>query len=290
MNWNDYYRYWDEFVRNWLRNGAQPWDEISQAFFGTGAFDFNEMPDPYFGTPDRGVEAVFLNINPGGSQTGTGAQNLEASKYYSLRRNGAWLLDAFEQQHGMTYSQYLNEFSCLGNNARESLGTPKEICGASWWFGPQGNSGRLAWLNRFYGPFYNRNLDPRRVFAPEFCPFHSRQVHFGVDSLLRAGVPAEWFREHVITPAAEAARAARIPVVGVGKMICDFLDRLGYERRDEWNERSGLAEWPRKPDGRLVKRSYVMYDVEGVRFLITWAPGGNTTPGNGFAAIERAFI
>lgn len=290
MNWSAYYRYWDDFVRNWLENETRPWDDISQAFFDMGAFDFNEMPDPYFGTPDRGVEAVFLNINPGGSQTGTGAQNLEASKYYSLRGNGAWQLDAFVQKYGATYSKYIEEFSCLSDKAKNSIGPGREICGASWWLGTDRREGRLAWLNRFYRNFYKRDIDPNKVFAPEFCPFHSRKASFGVDTLLNAGVPATWFKDHVITPAAEAARAAGIPVVGVGKVIYKALESLGYKRQDELDWNSGLENWPKNKKGMPSERHFYFYEVEGVKFLVTWAQGGNNPPGREFANIERFYI
>lgn len=298
MNWSAYYRYWDEFVENWLRNGAQPWDEISQAFFDMGVFDFNEMPDPYFGTPDRGVEAVFLNINPGGSQTGKGKKNLEASKYYSLRGNGAWQLDAFVQKYGATYSKYIEDFSCLSDKAKNSIGTDREICGASWWFGTDRREGRLAWLNRFYRNFYKRDIAPNKVFAPEFCPFHSRKASFGVDTLLNAGIPEDWFKDHVITPAAEAARAAKIPVVGIGQMIYDFLRRLEYSPEQEWNEQSKLSGWPEttykkgleKGQKHPVNRTYSLFEIEGVKFLIVMAPGSNNPPSKEFAKIESTYI
>lgn len=299
MNWNDYYRYWDEFVRNWLRNGAHPGnDKISKAFLDMGVFDFNEMPDPYFGTPDKGVEAVFLNINPGGSQTGKGKTNLEASKYYSLRGNGAWLLDTFEQEYDATYSSYINDFSCLGDKAKKSIGTDREVCGASWWFGTERREGRLAWLNRFYRNFFKRDIDPRKVFAPEFCPFHSRTASFGIDTLLDAGIQKDWFKDHVITPAAEAARAAKIPVVGIGQMIYDFLGRLGYSPVQEWSEQSGLPGWPTTPyrkgtkkgQEHLVNRTYSLFEIDGANFLIIMAPGSNRPPSREFAGIESAHI
>ena len=298
MDWTAYYSYWNDFVRQWLKKGTRPWDAISQAFFDMGAFDFNEMPDPYFGTPDRGVEAVFLNINPGGSQTGKGKKNLEASKYYSLRGKGAWLLDEFEQNYGATYSTYIEDFSCLGDRAKESIGSNNEICGASWWFGPKRNSGRLAWLNRFYRNFYKRDIAPNKVVAPEFCPFHSRKASFGVDTLLNAGIPEDWFKDHVITPAAEAARTAKIPVVGIGQMIYDFLRRLEYSPEQEWNEQSKLSGWPEttykkgleKGQKHPVNRTYSLFEIEGVKFLIVMAPGSNNPPSKEFAKIESTYI
>lgn len=302
-NWAEYYTYWDNFVQNWFDNHAQPWDEdVSQAFFDATivdretkatmqAFDFDEMPDPYLGVPHEGVEAVFININPGGSQRGVTGTNLEKSKYYSLRGNGAWLLDAFEKDYRKRYSEYLSDFSCLSQKAKDSIGKDKEICGASWWFGANGNAGRLAWLNRIYG----HSIDPCRVFALECCPFHSRKAGFHVSDLLDAGVSAAWFKDHVIIPSVEAARESSLPfVVGIGAFVRDLLKKLGYKSTHMWNKNSGLANWPRNSDNKLKSRTYSVFDVEGVNFLLTWAQtpnGGNPAPSEAFnAEVERPVI
>lgn len=300
MNWPMYYRHWDDFVQNWLENRAQPWDELSQAFLETDAFDFDKMPEPYLGRPDDGVEAVCLAINPGGLQPGSAQRILEEAKSYSRLGKGAWLLEAFfgenagpnayglrssafEDGFCRKYSEYLRAFSCLGIEARQSIGTDREICGASNWYGSDRSSGRLLWLNRIY----QRMVEPSKVFAPSICPFHLRVAQLGIAKLLRVGIPAAWFKEHVITSAVEAARAAEIPVVGIGEMICDFLERLGYKRRWVVNECSGFTEWPRSPDGQLVKRSYSLYIVEGVRFLVTSAPGDNNPPEDAFRDVDH---
>ena len=82
--WNDYHKFWDGFVRNWFKSGAKPQDEVTRRYCAIAAVNLDELPDPYLGTPEAGVDAVFLNLNPGRSVIGKyGAfrgKNLEATK------------------------------------------------------------------------------------------------------------------------------------------------------------------------------------------------------------------
>ena len=71
--WGKYYNFWDEFVGRWLaeRKTEAPLDEVALAYQqACNELDFDILPTPYLGRPSEGVDAVFLNMNPGLSEIG----------------------------------------------------------------------------------------------------------------------------------------------------------------------------------------------------------------------------
>lgn len=66
--WKQYYKAWDDFVRNWFDSEAHPTDTITREYQrSVRGLDLNELPEPYLGNPHEGTRAVFVNLNPGGS-------------------------------------------------------------------------------------------------------------------------------------------------------------------------------------------------------------------------------
>ena len=284
--WNEYYTFWNEFVRKWFESGANPQDEVSKLYREVVAFNADELPDPYLGDPKAGVDAVFLNLNPGMSVRGKyGAfkgKNLETTKYYSnLDTPDGWLIREFMET--TNYRTYITKWSCLDPRLR---GHEFEVCGVDWWQGsnPDTVGGRMKWVRQIYG---NDQLCPSRVFAPEICPFHSPR--FPTSRLERL---IGFIKERVIVPAARAVIENGLPfAVAVGKSYAEVLTALGARQEKEWSPKTPMKGWPKNQDGNPVNRTYGLYsfDIDGVgcaRFLVTYAPGGNNPPRAEFAPVE----
>ena len=284
--WNEYYQFWNEFVRKWFESAANPQDEVSKLYREVVSFNADELPDPYLGDPKAGVDAVFLNLNPGMSVKGKygtfKGKNLEATKYYSnIDKPIGWLIREFRD--AASYSKYITKWSCLNPLLR---GHEPEVCGVDWWQGSDPNivGGRMKWVRKIYG---NDQLCPSRVFAPEICPFHSPS--FPTNRLWNL---TGFIREHVIVPAARAVIENGLPfAVAVGKPYAEVLTALGARLEREWSPRTPMKGWPKNQKDNPVNRTYGLYsfDIDGVgcaRFLVTYAPGGNNPPRADFAPVE----
>ena len=289
--WKRYYQFWDGFVKDWFKSGAKPQGKVPKLYREIVDFNANELPEPYLGNPKSGVDAVFLNLNPGMSVKGKyGAfkgKNLEATKFYSNINNppDGWLIREFRDAAKCSYREFVAKWSCLNPELR---GHEFEVCGVNWW---QGNNsakvgGRMSWVRQIYG---NAELCPSRVFAPEICPFHSPK--FPTSRLQNL---TDFIREHVIDPAAMAVIENSLPfAVAVGKSYVNVLSNMGAQLEDEWSSSRPMRGWPKNDNGDCKKRTYKLYSVNVDRvgcakFLVTYAQGGNNPPSEEFKPVETA--
>ena len=297
--WNQYYQFWDEFVKRWYDSGANPTDKITQLFkkASEGSKDtelnLDELPEPYLGNPDKGVKAVFINLNPGMSQKGYYGQYngkcLEQTKFFSNQDNETgWLMREYIKS-GCGYRNFLDKWSAL---KPELQNHEPEVCGVKWWIG------RMDWVRRIYK---DQNLSSLDVFAPELCPYHSKKWN---SALKNNKDVLNFMRINVLAPALKAVKENDLPfAIGVGSDIRNMLDYFGAALEREWscgrkkekrvlnNEARDLAGiWPRYPDGKLKIRSYRLYKITDSRVLVTWASGGNDAPFDGFAEVEKSIV
>jgi len=274
--WQWYYDFWDKFVKDWFEQCPnKPSDEVSQAYKGcVGALNFDELPEPYYGTPEKGVKAVIINLNPGMSQTDERKESLEEEKFYSskdtykgkgphVKRS---LITEFADSCNKQYSKFVQKWSCLDPKYRH----PKpDLCGVEWW---QGTSqlkvgGRVEWLGRIY----NKDLDvqtspsgvkdsihPLEVFALELCPYHSKS--FNLDDEMAFSFDGEKMNvlpfvvEHVLQPALHAVvENPPLPfAVAIGKTFAILLEKIGSEgkfgiaaklEKEWWDESEDVEDW-----------------------------------------------
>lgn len=286
--WDEYCRFWDEFVEKWFRSNANPQDEVSRLYRGVVDYNADELPEPYLGNPDAGLKAVFLNLNPGMSVKGKygthKGKNLEATKFYSnIEKPIGWLIREFRDGANCSYREFVKKWSCLKCEMR---GHEPEVCGVNWWQGndPKKIAGRMKWVRRVYG---NEELCPSQVFALEICPFHSTKFPTSrLDGLKM------FIRERVINPAARAVIENGLPfAIAVGKSYGEVLSAIGARREKTWTGDVLPTEWPTNGDGEPVNRTYELYayNIEGIgraHFLVTYAPGGNTSPSKEFEPVE----
>ena len=289
--WDEYYEFWDGFVRNWFESRANPDDDISnlykEIFTDRDQFNIDELPEPYQGDPASGVEAVVLNLNPGMSQRGHyGAfegRDLESTKCYSNIDNPSdgWLIRRFRDESQGSYRNFIREWACLNPTLR---GHEPEVCGVDWWQGDNPNcvAGRMKWVRQIYG---NEELSPSKVFATEICPFHSKA--FSTDNL---GKLISFIKDRVIVPTVMAVVENKLPfAVAVGRSYANVLDVLGTLKK-EWDYRSPMTDWPRVG---FWQRTYRLYSIDissgkSAYILVTWARAyGLPAPGNEFTAVER---
>ena len=298
--WNEYYVFWDNFVKDWFESGADPKDEVSSLYrkiVTREKYDFNidELPEPYQGDPRSGVDAVVLNLNPGMSQKGHyGAykgEDLEATKFYSnidvpseLVPSG-WQIKKFRDEAKCSYRNYVTNWSCLNPKLR---GHEPEVCGVDWWQGsdPRTVGGRMKWVRQIYG---KDQLCPSRIFAPEICPFHSKSFPTnGFQEL------TSFISEHVIVPTVMAVVENNLPfAVAIGKAYAKVLTKLGAHMKKEWSYKSPIEGWP---STGFWKRTYQLYSINvpncrSVYIIVTWARAyGLPAPEEAFRSIEKQIL
>jgi hypothetical protein len=294
--WNDYYHFWDEWCENWFKargndNNAII-EEQNNVFYNLkdkGNLDLNELPEPYLGKPSEGVDAVFLNLNPGMS-----AKN-ENSKFYSCKDTSdpsdtpEWLIREFINCN-YKYSDYLTKWSPLNPDLR---GHDPEVCGVRWWQGTNPNSigGRMSWVRRIYG---NNNICPSRVFALELCPYHSKKWNLALNN----DQMKDFIINNVFIPAFTAVYENKLPyAIAIGRSIDLLLNdpyvqnKLKFHHLASWTEKNNNnIEWPCNKDSKPINRTFNLYTFNlfgsNVNILVTYAPGGNTTPAISFSQIE----
>lgn len=325
--WSKYRDFWDHFVKEWFeKRPDEPADQYSQAIKRCVGDEFDELPEPYYGTPDEGVKAVIVNLNPGMSQTDDDArkENLERQKFYSLRDTYSGeglvsesLIREFSDACGKRYSKFAEKWSCLNPKFR---GT--NLCGVKWWQGtaPSKVGGRLEWLARIYDKKLDAaksidstrkrdgELNPLEVFALELCPYHSKSFSFDANTDVLPFVV-----EHVLQPAFHAVVENRsIPfAVAIGKPFAVLLEKIGDDgkfglsaklEKEWWNDSEDVEKWhwPKVKDKgtceyRQAYRKYCLFALKEkngmlARFLVCAAPGSNNPPGKDFETIEKKQI
>lgn len=297
--WQWYYDFWDKFVKDWFEQCPnKPSDEVSQAYKGcVGALNFDELPEPYYGTPEKGVKAVIINLNPGMSQTDERKESLEEEKFYSskdtykgkgphVKRS---LVTEFADSCNKQYSKFVQKWSCLDPKYRHEK---PDLCGVKWWQGLSQSEvgGRVKWIGRIY----NKDLDvqttpsgvkdsihPLEVFALELCPYHSKS--FNLDDEMAFSFDGEKMNvlpfvvEHVLQPALHAVvENPPLPfAVAIGKTFAILLEKIGSEgkfgiaaklEKEWWDESEDVENWhwPETRDNktgemRRVYRKYCLF-------------------------------
>ena len=320
--WNDYYNFWDTFVKDWydfISRGKTISERAFVSFGRASCINVDELPEPYLGSPVGNVEAVFLNLNPGMCQKGKygiyKGKNLEATKFYSnidkpdeSVPNG-WLIKEFSDEAKCSYKEFVSKWSCLNPELRWKVGKVKhEVCGVEWWQGNEANviGGRMKWVRQIYG---NNQLCPSHVFAPEMCPFHSAKWDFDI---LEDSEIVEHIVSHVLNPAIVATHQHGLQfAIAIGKTFRDILEEIMAEKvanvsaieEEKWyckvnegkrelSDNSLLSIWPTNDDWKFTIRSYYLYKVTvnndiTARILVTYAPGGNTPPAEDFRDVEE---
>lgn len=283
MDWNAFYDYWNGFIRDWYQSGAQPADPVSQTFRNDSGFTpcWYELPEPYQGRHEN-CKVVVINYNPGAA----GAN--ETVKSYLRRNDSGTLIHKFADEHNCRYSDYQAKWQEVNENLVDH---DPEVPGVKWW------QERCKWFRRF---FNNPELVTSEIFALEMCPYHSR---YWTGTIPRA--LDEHYRQRVLGPAFAAVCTNDLPcVVCVGKKIGIYLcEHLGARTVLVWKNGIGpdhavLADWPRKDNGNLVKRTYELLEVpvtgwnlglpvETVKCLVLSAPGSNSLPSANFERVER---
>ena len=172
--WEQYYKFWDEFVGAWfssMKSQKNIAEQIAMQFGNASCINLDELPEPYYGKPHEDVDAVFINLNPGMS-TGNDLKSTKCFSKLTAPYTEGWLIKEFAKTK--RYREYANECSCLDPNLRDHN---PEVCGVKWWqdLAPKPIGGRMSWVRRIYG---KKDMCPSKVFALELCPFHSKQWEF----------------------------------------------------------------------------------------------------------------
>lgn len=283
--WKWYYDRWDDFVRSWFeeRRGnpiCTEYSSIANKYRRcVKDLNFDELPEPYYGTPEKGVKAVIINLNPGMSQTDEREDSLEREKFYSLKDTYEGkgphvkqsLVTEFAGSCNKQYSKFVQKWSCLDPKYRH----PKpDLCGVEWW---QGTSqlkvgGRVEWLGRIY----NKDLDvqtspsgvkdsihPLEVFALELCPYHSKSFNLddeNLDDETAFSFDGEkidvlhFIVKSVLQPALNAVvENTTLPfAVAIGKPFAILLEKIGRDdkfgisaklEKEWWDESDDVEDW-----------------------------------------------
>ena len=320
--WDDFYSSWDKIVKEWYEGQEKNQiDSISNEYSAwIKDLNLHELPTPYLGNPNDGVEAVIIDLNPGGSELiGFGkfeGEHADATQDYSNIENDiGWLIRKFRDYAGKSYRRFVEKWSCLNPNLR---GNDPWVCGVNWWQGytrgietyegkdrvlieyhkdsnTKCRGHRIEWARRIYK---NPWMSPAKVFALELCPFHSKEFNakFNVNSCRDELIG--FIKKHVLDAVVKATHEGNLPfALGVGSHIGDVLQVLGAELKDRWSheQHPDAWNWPRwdhgAKRGQLRNRTYSLFTIQSTdgiqgRVLVTSAPGGLSCPAPDFWGVE----
>lgn len=297
--WNDYYSYWDNFVKEWFYkvkdlkiDGLLNLDPIEEYKCVKG-LELKELPEPYIRKISKDglnykhnhIKAVVINLNPGASSPA------ECTKCIKGLNDQGALIERYANECKGNYSAWISTYGCLLNEYPQ--GMREMIPGVDWWQGSNGKGGRMRWMRSFYG----NDVTPEDVFALELCPYHSKSWDLrNISDETRRYV---WSR--VIKPAVVAATEDDVSCITcIGQDIERILkETLKFERIASWengkyieNECRKDIEWP--TTGRtnnLVDMHYILYKskckcedlpTRPRPFLCIWHKGGSNPPSKEF--------
>ena len=325
--WSEFYRDWDEVVKKWYEGRTNnQGDKVGNAYSSwISNLNLNELPTPYLGYPQKGVEAVIIDLNPGGSELiGFGrfqGEHSDATQDYShINDDIGWLIREFRDTPEQSYRKFIDKWSCLNPGLR---GHDPWVCGVNWWQGycnememweERGEKRereliayhaksnrrcrgyRIEWARRIYDKPW---LSPGKVFALELCPFHSKnfKTKISVDVLRTNNQLISFIKKNVIDAAVVAMKEGKSPfALGVGSDLRGVLREFASIEIVWSHDDHPLDwDWPKHKSGtkrgQFVNRTYSLHTVtcdNGVRgqILVTSAPGGLTTPAPEFSVIE----
>lgn len=255
--WENFYKYWDDFVKNWYNSCANPTDPFTQSLASSfnqknpdTRLDIRELPEPYYGRGDQ-AQYVIVHLNPGASSKS------ENAKIFGT--NGR-LIMSFANDCGKSYRRYAEEWSSLKDSYKDC--ETKDVPGYNWWH----EVNRIQFIKRFFG------LENwASVFALEACPYHSRDWSGGLE-LIEKHIIAK-----VITPAAIVANRNNTCAVFVGSGFNEIIAKVkGVSAMGRWRGSRVYSLYkltlPIEMSADQNRNSYVLV-INGMQGM--WLPAGN---------------
>ena len=319
--WERFYGDWDVFVMGWYKqmvNNGCVIDEVYEKYSSVvkGKLNFDELPNPYFGDPRHGVDAVIINLNPGGLEKDKNKAGTDATQFYSNIDvgddvSGGWLIRKFRDEAKCSYKRFVGNEDANVNWSQlnpKLRGRNPEVCGVKWWQGVErgtepwkeqgkeqerekidSDSKRIEWIRRIYPQ--NQWMSPAKVFALELCPFHSEG--FRLKTYKFDDVLCRFIRKNIFEPAATAVVQYSLPfALAVGSPIASVLDnmiagkKIMAKKIKCWSYKDAIEElkemeWPDNTKKKPSNRTYCLYSIkapcgEWGKILVTWA----SAPGN----------
>lgn len=224
----DYFKYCDELVQDWIDNKANLIEEdpfLHNSAILSGEPYFDIMPEPFLGNPDN-CSIVMINLNPGYTE----GDDVNLSRQNTRNR--------FANGNLKGYSAFAITFPYLSNPIIHPAG-------AGWW------KGRKEYLDRLVRAYTGKASD-RFPFALELCPWHSNKWEEA--KIKMSSVVYERMIQRAIIPALYATRKseARIAVV-IGKAAVPVIQKAGFKLIQSWGpEKRVLGKQSGKPYDYLM--------------------------------------
>ena len=187
----DYFKYCDELVQDWIDNKANLIEEdpfLHNSAILSGKPYFDIMPEPFLGNPDK-CSIVMINLNPGFTE----GDDETLSRKNTTKR--------FASGNPKGYSDFAKPFPYLSNPSIHPAG-------AGWW------EGRKEYLDRLVRAYTGKDTT-RFPFAMELCPWHSNKWEEA--KVKMSSVVYERMIQRSIIPALYATGRSEAKIAGMSK-------------------------------------------------------------------------
>jgi len=228
------------------------------------------MPEPFWGKT-REASVVVANYNSAGYDEPNPRARNDNGHYASWR----W----FVYERTGTYGDFAESLPVFGKLPPEWRQFENYKGRTKFW------GSRIAWADRIVSGL-RVDAGTRRPVGMELCGWHSEHWDHGSDDTGTL-LTMERVDELVLEPfeAALTLSSARLGLC-VGAGYERVLERMRFERVQGW------GQFPvYKVDGKLVARSYALYQKGNLRVLVTKSRAGRQTcPGEHFASHEIGLL
>ena len=293
-NIKDYLDHWDLFFEEWVKDkegcfeNDPIWSSENRRGKGDKKLDFQVLPQPYLGDI-KNHSVITLNLNP--------------SRYSKSKE----------------YKKFEKEIKPIFDKAKDYYTYAKEFptYDIKFW------QNQAKWIDRIFQNLDNQldmnDSEKIRPFAIEICPWGSKAFQkLDIDDMSEI---VEYMDKHVFDIIKKANEYSKLKIVlSVGKAYYDIFKKSEFQKLEEISSKPFEKEFKFSSDNdntylkclsqsenkkfidekiskipynwpiKFVKRSFSIWEKDGILYFNTYASGSNSPPGDHFDEIQNDLI
>lgn len=266
-HWNNFFVSWNNdkegtFDKDviWSKREGKEWSTIKGVKKST-KLEPDVFPQPYLGDI-KNHSVISLNLNPSRS-----------NKYGDENFNEPDLNSNYN------YEKYAESFPTYDTH--------------NFW------KKQKNWIDRIFEFLEKEKPSEKHIkpFAIEICPWGSKK--FQKLKIKKDDPLIEYMDQHVFDVIEKVIEHSKLKMVlSVGKAYYDMFKKSGFNKLEERSYKENKPEelnWPQKKDknsgmDRDVKRSFSIWEKDGIKYFNTYASGSNSPPAEYFDTIQNDLI
>lgn len=271
-NIDDYLDHWNKFFVEWNSDSEGTFDKdviwskregkewsTNKGIKKSTKLEPDVFPQPYLGDI-KNHSVISLNLNPSRS-----------NKY------GAANFNEPDLNSNYNYEKYAESFPTYDTH--------------NFW------EKQKNWIDRIFEFLEKEKPSEKHIkpFAIEICPWGSKSFQtLNIDPPI-----ISYLDKYVFDIIDKAIKNSKLKIVlSVGKAYYNIFKKSGFNKLEERSHKENKPKdlnWPQKIDknsgiDRDVKRSFSIWEKDGIKYFNTYASGSNSPPGDHFDEIQNDLI